>query len=677
MATEHKKAKGFSRRGVCLTGAAAMLVPGPAAAEASAQGAVHRAAPYDTTGGRWPTYGGNLGSWRYSALDQINADNFSKLRPAWTFRTDNMGPFPDYNLQATPLMANGVLYMTAGARRDAVAIDAASGELLWTFGLKEGRRAATSPRHGTGRGLSYWTDGTQERILYVTIGYQLVCLDAATGQPVADFGTNGIVDLKKDDDQDIDLSGRRTGDDIGLHASPLVVNDVVVVGAAHLPGFSPHKRHVKGYIRGYDARTGKRLWIFHTIPKKGEYGYDTWLKGSAEYTGNAGSWCQNSADPELGLVYVGVELATGDWYGGARPGDNLFSESIVALDVKTGQRRWHYQTVHHGFQDRDIPCASILCDLTVDGRKIKALAQPSKQAWLYVLDRETGQPVWPIPERLVPKGDVPGEWYAPTQPFVTRPPAFDRQGLSIDMLIDFTPELREKAKALVADYRIGPLFTPPSFSTWPRPLATIMNPNGDGAGQWPGGAFDPDTNIFYIFSNISYNTTGLVPADPRVTDEKVMLGTATATGYTQARETLQVDGMPLMKPPYGQITAIDLNKGEIVWQVPHGETPDEVRLNPALKGLKIPRTGSRGKVGVLVTKTLVIAGEGTITTGDDGRKGAWLRAYDKASGKEVGAVWMPARVTGSPMTYEQGGAQYIAVPVSGPGVPGQLLTFKL
>jgi quinoprotein glucose dehydrogenase len=663
--------KGFSRRGALLTGAAVLLVP-PAASAAPVLNT-----KYDTAGGQWRTYGGNLGSWRYSALDQITADNFSSLKPAWTFRTDNMGPFPDYNLQATPLMVGGVLYMTAGSRRDAVAIDAATGELLWKFGLDEGRRAAASPRTGTGRGLSYWTDGAQERILYVTIGYQLVCLDARTGQPVQSFGDNGIVDLKKDDDQDIDLTGARVGDDIGLHATPLVVNDVVVVGAAHLPGLSPHRRHVKGYIRGYDARTGKRLWIFHTIPKKGEFGYDTWLNGSAEYSGNTGSWCQNSADPELGLVYIGVELPTGDWYGGERPGDNLFAESIVALDVKTGVRRWHYQTVHHGFQDRDISCASILCDIMVDGKTIKALAQPTKQAWLYVLDRRTGKPVWPIPERPVPKGDVPGEWYAPTQPFVTKPPAFDRQGFTKDMLIDFTPELRKEAEAIVADYRIGPLFTPPAASKWPRPLGTIMNPNGDGAGQWPGGALDPETNIFYIFSNISYSVTGEVPADPRVTDARMMLGTATATGYSQARGGLTVRGMPLMKPPYGQITAIDLNKGDIVWQVPHGETPDEVRLNPALAGLKIPRTGSRGKVGVLVTKTLVIAGEGTITTGDDGRKGAWLRAYDKKTGQEVGAVWMPARVTGSPMTYEKAGTQYIAVPISGPGVPGQLLTFKL
>jgi quinoprotein glucose dehydrogenase len=373
-------------------------------------------------------------------------------------------------------------------------------------------------------------------------------------------------------------------------------------------------------------------------------------------------------------------MPTGDWYGGERPGDGLFGESIVALDVKTGERRWHYQTVHHGVQDRDIPCAPILCDVTVNGRTIKALALPTKQAWLYVLDRRTGKPVWPIPERPVPKGDVPGEWYPATQPMVTKPPPFDRQGLFVKDLIDFTPELRAEAVRLVFDYRIGPLFTPPVASTWPRPLGTIMNPNGDGAGQWPGGAFDPDTNIFYIFSNISYAVNGAVPADPAVTDAGQMMGTVTSVPGELRRgrpPRLTVQGMPLMKPPYGQITAIDLNKGEIVWQVPHGETPDEVRTSPVLKGMTIPRTGSQGKVGVLVTKTLIIAGDGTATTGTDGKLGGWLRAYDKARGKEVGAVPLPTKVTGSPMTYVVEGVQYVAVAVSGNGLPGRLVSYRL
>jgi len=652
----------FSRRGVLLAGAAAVAAP------SFALSSPLPTQPYDTANGQWRTYGGNLGSWRYSALDQINGANFHTLQPAWTFSTGKFGANPDYNLQATPLMANGTLYFTAGQWRSVVAVDATTGTLKWEYHLNEGHRGAKSPRPGTGRGLAWWTDGKAERILYVTIGYRLVCLDAKTGLPVSDFGKDGIVDLKTEMDQDIDLEGDRIGDDIGYHAAPLVVGDVVVIGAAHSPGLSPFKRHVKGYVRGYDAKTGKRLWIFHTIPKKGEFGYDTWLNGSAEYTGNAGNWCQNSADHELGLIYVGVELPTGDWYGGERPGAGLFGESIVALDARTGKRRWHYQTVHHGNQDRDIPCAPILCDITVSGKKIKALAQPTKQAWLYVLDRETGEPVWPIPERPVPQGDVPGEWYSPTQPFVTKPPPFDRQGIFEKDLIDFTPALNAEAKQIVSHYRIGPLFTPPAASKFPSPIATLMNPNGDGAGQWPGGAFDPESNVFYIFSNISYSATGEIPSDGKITDAREMLGhSADGKVLAGTASMVSVQGLPLMKPPYGQITAINLNSGEIVWQVPHGETPDEVRLHPALKGLTIPRTGSKGKVGVLVTQTLVIAGEGTATTGADGKKGAWLRAYDKKTGKELG----------SPMTYEHAGVQYIAVPISGPGVPGQMLTFRL
>ena len=662
----------ISRRGVCATGIAAF---------AASQMPAFAAAPaYDTANGEWRTYGGNLASWRYSALDQINADNFKNLRNSWTFLPDNLGPTPDPNLQATPLMVKGVLYLTAGSRRAAVALDAANGELKWKYNIDEGERGMNAPRRGSGRGLSYWTDGVKERIIFVTIGYQMVCLDAATGLPDPEFGTNGIVDLKLGMDQEIDLSGKTDGHDIGLHSTPLVVGDVIVMGAAHLPGRSPRKTHIKGYVRGFDARTGKRLWIFHTIPRKGEFGHDTWLNGSDEYTGNTGNWCQNSADPELGLVYIGIEAPTGDWYGGARPGDNLYSESILALDVKTGKRRWHYQTVRHGVQDRDIPCAPILCDITVNGKKIKALAQPTKQAWLYVLDRATGKPVWPIVDRPVPRGDIPGEYYPATQPHVTKPPPFDRQGFFREYLIDFTPALRAEAEALVDNYRIGPLFTPPSVSKWPRPLGTIMNPNGDGAAQWPGGAFDPETNIFYIFSNISYGPTGHIPANPAVTDVGWMLGTASppatpsgGSGPGIARMTVQ--GMPLMKPPYGQITAIDLNKGEIVWQTPHGETPDAVRNSPLLKGMTIPRTGSQGKVGVLVTKNLIIAGDGTATTGPDGKLGGWLRAYDKATGKEVGAVPLPARATGSPMTYLHNGVQYVAIAVSGP--PGRLVGFRL
>src|SRR5687767_8792247 len=387
--------------------------------------------------GEWTTYGGDLASRRYRPFDQINRDNFKDLEVAWRFKTDALGPRPEFNFQSTPLMVNGVLYTTAGTRRAVVALDAATGEMLWMHREEEGKRGEAAPRRLSGRGLAYWADGRDERIVYVTPGYQMIALDAKSGRRVAGFGRNGIVDLKLEMDQTIDLE---TGE-VGLHAAPIISGNTIVVGAAHLPGGVPKSRnHEKGYIRGYDARTGKRLWIFHTLPQKGEFGNDTWLQDSWSYTGNVGVWAQMTIDEELGMLYMPVELPTGDYYGGHRPGNGLFGESLVALDLKTGQRKWHFQTVHHGIWDWDIPCAPILVDIVVEGKPIKALAQPTKQGWVYVLDRATGAPVWPIEERPVPAGDVPREWYSPTQPFVTKPPPFERQGVSVDDLIDFTPE---------------------------------------------------------------------------------------------------------------------------------------------------------------------------------------------------------------------------------------------
>jgi len=628
----------------------------------------------------WRTYGGDLASTRYAALDQINAENFSELEVAWRFKTDSLGPRPEFNFQATPLMVGGRLYLTAGTRRAAVALDAGTGEMLWMHSIDEGERGAAAPRRLSGRGLAYWTDGQEERILYVTPGYQLVALDAKTGVRVAGFGGGGIVDLKKEMDQEVDpITG-----DVGLHATPVIAKDVVIIGAAHIPGSSPRGRsNVKGYVRGYDVRTGKRLWIFHTIPQPGEFGNDTWLKDSWSYTGNTGVWTQISVDEELETVYLPVEMPTGDYFGGYRPGNGLFGESLVAVDLHTGERKWHFQFVHHGIWDHDIPCAPILADITVDGREIKAVAQATKQGWVYVFDRVTGEPVWPIEERPVPAGDVPGEWYAPTQPFVTKPPAFDRQGVSIDDLIDFTPELRAEALELVSRYKIGPIFTPPVISTWEGPLGTLMMPSTTGGANWQGGSFDPDTKIMYIFSNTNISSLGHVPGNPeRNVDFEWVRGTVpdpNASGGSSGSRGggLNIQGLPLVKPPYGRITALDLNKGEIVWQIPHGETPDNVKHHPALKGLTIPRTGRRGRIGVLTTKTLVVAGEGGFFTTPSGLRGAMLRAYDKATGAEVGSVYMPAPQTGSPMTYMLDGRQYIAIPVAGQGHSAELLVFGL
>jgi quinoprotein glucose dehydrogenase len=637
--------------------------------------------------GEWPTYGGDLGHTRYAPLDQISAANFNNLEIAWRFKTDNLGPRPEMNFESTPLMVNGRLYSTAGTRRAVVSLDAATGELLWVHGQREGARGDAAPRKLSGRGLAYWSDGTEERILYVTPGYRLVALDAKTGQPVPGFGRDGIVDLKLDFDQDLDLVTAP----VGLHSTPIVARNVVIVGAAFETGANPRSRqNVKGYVRGFDVRTGKRLWLFRTIPQLGEVGNDTWEKDSWRYSGNTGVWAQISVDEELGIAYLPVELPTHDYYGGERPGNTLFSESLVAVDLMTGQRKWHYQLVHHGIWDMDIPCAPILADITVNGRAIKAVAQPSKQGFLYVFDRVTGEPVWPIEERPVPKGDVPGEWYSPTQPFPTRPPAYDRQGLSIDDLIDFTPELRAEAVKNIARYKIGPLFTPPVVSKAEGPIALLTMAAQAPATNWPGGSYDPETHILYVGSQSAVAVMGLVPPPPGRGDVRYHQGTvlsgartAGGSGATAGAEgggavqSLEVQGLPLIKPPYGRISAIDLDRGEIRWQVANGETPDRIRNHPALKGMNIPRTGRPGNIGTLVTKTLLIAGEPGFGPTPSGQRGSMLRAYDKATGKEVGAVYMPAPQTGSPMTYMLNGQQYLVVAVSGANFPGELLAFKV
>jgi quinoprotein glucose dehydrogenase len=674
--------------------------------------------------GEWTTYGADLASTRYSPLDQITKDNFNKLEVAWRFKTDALGPRPEFNFQGTPLMVDGVVYSTAGTRRAVVALDAGTGEMLWMHSENEGKRGEAAPRQLSGRGLSYWpgTATDKPRIVYVTPGYQLIALDAKTGLPAAGFGRNGIVDLKNEDDQPIDLEKG----EMGLHATPMVAKDVIVVGAAHLPGGAPKSRiHEKGFIRGYDARTGKRLWIFHTIPLAGEFGNNTWEKDSWSYTGNAGVWAQMTVDEDTNTLFLPVELPTGDYYGGHRPGAGLFGESLVALDLKTGQRKWHFQLVHHGIWDMDIPCAPILMDLTVDGRAIKAVGQPTKQGWIYVFDRITGKPVWPIEERPVEKGTVPGEWYSPTQPFVTKPPPFDRQGVAIDDLIDFTPALREEAVKLVARYKIGPIFTPPVVSKWEGPLATLMLPNATGGANWEGGAFDPETKMLYIFTNTQPTPLGLVKPDPERSDFDWVQGTArnpNAPTTTQAPAAgaaassgqgrggrggaaaggvtiteagapvpaggggrgggegggnITVQGLPLIKPPYGRITALDMNKGTLVWQIAHGDTPDNIKNNPALKGVTIPKTGRQGRIGVLITKTLAIAGEGGFGTTPNGQRGAMLRAYDKMTGQDVGAVYMPAPQTGSPMTYLHNGKQYVVVAISGAGYSAELVAFKI
>ena len=677
-----------SRRAAGLVAAAMALV----LAGASALGQGAKTAPAV----EWKTYGADLASSRYAPLDQINRDNFSKLQIAWRLKTDPFGPRPDILYSATPLVVGNVLYTTAGTRRAVLALNAATGEILWTHTEDEGPRGQNAARSGAGRGVSYWSsaDGSDQRIIYVTPGYRMIALNARTGIPIPTFGKAGVVDLKLENDQELDLVTA----DLGLNATPLVAGDVVVVGSAQRFSGSPRiMNNARGYVRGFDARSGKRLWIFHTIPRPGEFGFDTWEDKSALRNGNTGAWAQFSADLELGLVYIPVEMPTGDFYGGNRPGDTLFDESLVALDIKTGTRKWHYQITHHGVWDYDPPCAPILFDMTLAGRRIKALAQPTKQSFLFVLNRETGEPIWPIEERPVPQSSVPKEKTSKTQPFPTRPLPFDRQGIGVDDLIDFTPALRAEALEVIKRFQIGPMYTPPVLSDAGGPLATLQVPSDHGGANWPGGALDPETNRLYIHSHTAVFAVGIVPADPEVSDMGYVSGLARPGGPPAApagegadaadpgrggrgrgagaggasggrgRAVTTVQGLPLIKPPYDRITAYDMNSGDLLWQKTHGATADEIRNHPALKGLDVARLGHYGRIfiGVLATKSLVIAGEGGVHTNEAGQRVALLRAYDKATGADVGAVPMPEKQTGSPMTYTVNGRQFLVVAVSG------------
>jgi quinoprotein glucose dehydrogenase len=611
------------------------------------------------TGGEWRTYGGDAGSTKYAPLDQITRDNVKDLKIAWRWKTDNFGPNPELKYEATPLMVHGVLYTTAGLRRDVVAIDAATGETLWIYRLDEGKRAQNAFWRNSGRGVAYWTDGTRERIFVITVGYHLVALDARTGALQADFGDKGIVDLKEGLDRTIDpLDGR-----IGSTSPPIVSHGVIVVGASLESGSAPKSKDVMaGYIRGFDAKTGKRLWIFHTIAEPGEFGHDTWEADSWKYTGNTGAWAPMSVDEELGYVYVPVEDSTGDYYGGHRPGNNLFSASLVCLDIRNGRRVWHFQLSHHDIWDYDPPAAPILADVTVGGKPIKAVVQITKQAFAFVFDRVTGQPVWPIEERPVAKSDVPGEKTSSTQPFPTRPAPFDLQGLTVDDLVDFTPELRADALKIASQYRFGPLFTPPSRGVNPEGTkGTIVLPGNHGGADWDSGALDPETGTLFVTSFTRPDVRGLIQS-PK-SDMDFVSGSAGLKGP---------QGIPLTRPPYGRITAIDLNTGNLLWMVPNGETPDEVKNHPALKGRTIPRTGKQVRGGVLVTKNLLFVGATEGMYGDP-----FLQVLDKRTGDRIITIELPALATGVPMSYMLNGRQYIAVPVGGPKHPGELVGLSL
>jgi quinoprotein glucose dehydrogenase len=613
--------------------------------------------------GEWTRYGGDAGSTKYAPLDQINKSNVAQLRVAWRrpavdsiissreadFRHSN-------NFRATPLMIDGVLYSPNGIGL-VEAFHPGTGKTVWVQ-----EPFADEPDRGlrgdSTRGVAYWTDG-RERRLYVIRGEHLIALDARTGTPWSDFGDKGRVNLRPG------LGPRAIR--YGWTGAPQVCRDVVIVGVA-MTDRPNRKEQAPGNVQAFDVRTGKLRWTFKVIPEFGEVGNETWENDSWAYTGAANLWSLISADEEQGLAYLPLTSPTNDMYGGHRLGDNVFANTLVCVRCLTGERVWHYQIVHHDLWDYDLPSAPILADITVAGRRISAVVQLTKQAFVFVFDRVTGQPVWPIEERAVPGSETPGERTSPTQPFPTRPPPFDRQGVTIDDLIDFTPALRAEAVELVKQWRIGPMFTPPSIrGDGPGSTkGTVQLPGSVGGADWQGGAFDPETGILYVQSITGPFTADLVKGDPKNTNLDYLPGTRAWTPGPQ--------GLPLLKPPYGRITAIDLNTGEHVWMVPNGDGP---RHHPLLKPLNLPPLGNPGRSAPLLTRTLLFVGEGdpimsslgsrlppqmpaSLAPGAGGRK---FRAYDKSTGAVLWETELPSGTTGAPMTYLFQGKQYIVVAV--------------
>lgn len=635
-----------------------------------------------TARGEWPTYGGDLASTKYSPLDQITADNFARLRVAWRtpspdavlsvtrpdgteWRADFASVFAELNRQdpdrwrdaappivanfkATPLMVGDTLYFNTPTSIGA-AVDARTGALKWSYNPRSYEEGTTTMSlRWNQRGVAYWTDGAEERILWGTGDGFLIAVDAKTGRPVERFGTGGRVDLMAG----LPRATRGERDYLNaltysVQSPPLVVGDLVITPAS-ISSLVNVKEQIPGYIRAHDVRTGAIRWTFKTVPSPGEFGNDTWENDAWSYAGKVTVWTMMSADESLGHVYIPTNTVAPDYYGGHRLGNNLFAESVLCLDLATGRRVWHFQTVHHGLWDYDNPAAPNLLDITVDGRPIRALAQISKQGFVYVLDRVTGAPVWPIEERRVPASDVPGERASATQPFPTRPAPFEYQGVSIDDLVDFTPAIRAMAIEAVQGFRLGPLYTPPSIE------GTITRPGSVGGANWSGAAVDPATGMLYIPSRNAHSVHRLAVPEPSVQGN---------LRYMQAggRAPRMPQGIPLFKPPYSRLTAIDMNRGEHVWMVPAGRGERFRSLAP-LASLDLPALGGDSNYsGPLLTRTLLLY---ALTAGgtDDGPR---LVAFEKQTGREVASVDLPAIAIGTPMTYLSGGRQYIAITVQG------------
>ena len=640
------------RKHIYVAGLAALLL-------GSAVGCSREDAATDV---EWRAYAGDRGSSKYAPLDQINKDNVAQLKIAWrrpavdssltAKKQDLMVP---RDFRATPLMIKGTLFSSNGIGL-VEAFQPATGRTIWVQ-----EPFADEPEQGLSgdstRSVAYWADGDAGRI-FVIRGEYLIALDANTGKPIAEWGDDGRVNLK-------------TG--LGplaatyeSSAGPQVCGDVVMTGGS-MTDRPPVKEQPPGDVQAFDARTGEPRWTFHVVPRQGEFGIHTWENESWKYTGNTNVWSLISADEELGLAYFPLSSPTNDMFGGHRLGDNLYSDSIVAVNCSTGERVWHYQTVHHDLWDFDLPAAPILADITVDGRPIKAVVQLTKQGFAFVFDRINGEPVWPIEERPVPTSDTPGERTAPTQPFPTKPAPFERQGVTEDDLIDFTPELRAEALELLKQYKIGPLFTPPTVKT-DTIKGTVQLPGSVGGADWQGGAFDKDTGVLYVQSITAPFVADILKGDPEKTNLAYVPG---VRAYPPGPQ-----GLPLLKPPYGRITAIDLNTGELKWTVANGDGP---RDHPLLKELDLPPLGNPGRSSPLVTKSLLFVGEGDpimvragtrlppempigIAPGAGGKK---FRAFDKATGAVLWETELDAGTTGAPMTYMFEGKQYVIVPIGG------------
>ena len=610
----------------------------------------------------WLHHRGTPHGQNYSALDQIHADNVADLEVAWRWKSDNFGPSPWPNYQVTPLMANGVLYATAGAQRTVVAIDAMTGETLWMHRLDEEARGQAAPRKGPGRGVAFHRSENKETVFVISPGYQLLALDAQTGRPLPAFGESGVVDLKLHLGVDLDPLTAP----IGASSPPIVVGDVVIVGAAFsFSGAPASPEALKAKITAYDVKSGELKWRFNTIPTSNEIGFDTWGGDSAEYTGNAGVWAPMSADPELGYVYLPVEAPTSDYYGGHRPGDNLYGQSLVCLDAATGERVWHFQTVHHPIWDYDLPAPPVLLDITVENKVIPAVAQITKQGLTFVFDRRTGKPVWPIPEIAVPQSAVPGEQTAATQPIPSLPEPFGRTGVTLDQLNDLTPEIYAEAKRIVEGYTLGPLYTPPALVA-PDNGGTLVLPGSVGGANWQGAVADPDSGIIYVSYAVSPEVVGLI-SDPERSSMRYVLRDAVLKGPFD---------LPLLKPPWGWISALDLNTGKLLWQRPNSRTPQEVRNHPKLVGVDMPDTGNDDRSALLITKTLLFSGEGAGMYGSRWG-GTMFKAHDKMTGEVIAEIDLGQRQTGVPMTYAVDGQQFIVVATGAPGEGGQLVALAL